>query len=431
MDTSIGNKIKSLRLANKMSQKELCGSYMNRVVLSRIENNKMLPSFPQVEYIANKLGKTTDYFLLTVNYCAEIKSKVDLQSGSVLEEMYNKKMYYNIVKFQEEETATDADRTSDYNEDFYLGMSYFNLDMPFKAIKPLKRYINKYQTSPSEIQKSNIINFSNALNTLFKIMLKNKNYTKCETYLLTAKKYILLYDIDNLPISFIVHNNLAYLYLKQNRYNDIIKLLNFFVDTHKDIQHIFITSSIYLCLNIAYYNLGEYSKSIQCAKKAIYLYLYNDKYNDAGESYINYINALRYSSNFCEASDILEQCLKDYKDYTGLYNRFLVQKMIIKFNMDHYDEVLSIAEDIDIAYLPKDSKCDYYFMTGHIEYLNSNNKKAFQYLLKCEKYFKKRNYNKDLYVLYKDLYGMTNEEHYKVEYEKYRDLQQNRKNIIS
>ncbi|EGD50643.1 helix-turn-helix domain protein [Thermoanaerobacter ethanolicus JW 200] len=62
MNISIGTKIKSLRLQKKLSQSELCGNFMNRVVLSRIENGKALPSLEQLIYIAEKLEVPVSYF---------------------------------------------------------------------------------------------------------------------------------------------------------------------------------------------------------------------------------------------------------------------------------------------------------------------------------------------------------------------------------
>ena len=344
--------------------------------------------------------------------------------------MFNKKMYYNLVKFMEETSASNNGRAYSCNNDYYLGISYFHLNLPFEAVRPLKRYVNSFLKSSSDIQRGYIVNFLNTLNMLFKIMMKNKNYAKCQYYLLTAKKYIYKYSIDDSPISFIIHNNLALLYLMQCRYMDIIDLLNFFIYTHKDVQSVYVMASMYLSLNIAYYNLDEYKRSIECLKKAIYLYLYFDKHYDAGESYFNYINALRYSLNFKDAFIILDQCLQDYKEYENLYDRFLIQKMILKFNTGCYDDVLSIAEDVNVIKLPKANKCNYCFMIGNMEYMNHNYKKASQHLLKCEKYFKQQGYIDDLCVLYSDLFDITNNKLFRDKAQKCKHSVNNRKNII-
>lgn len=429
MDISMGGKIKNLRLSKKMTQKELCGDKLNRVILSRIENNKMIPSLLQIEYIASRLGKNTDYFLSSISYNADMENAGIWETDSELEELFEKKMYYNIVKLEEISSIQGNRKNRSYNKDYYLGMSYFNLDMPFIALKPLRRYMNLYFKSQYGVQEIYIINFLNTLNTLFKVMLRNKNYGKCETYLLTGRKYIYEYKVDSSQISFVIHNNLAYLYLKQCRYEDIINLLEPFLDSHKEMQPIFAAAWMYLSLNIACYNLGLYEKSITYIKKTIYLYLYLGKDYDAGESYFNYFNALRYSENYEEASLIVDRCLQDFRNHEILYNRFMVQKMLLLFNTGHYDEVLHILKKVDKEKLPKISKCNLYFILGHIEYENRAYQKALRYFSKCEGYFIKKKYFDDLYILYKDMWSITGDEQYMDEAEKCINQTHKRKNI--
>ncbi len=52
----IGEKIKSLRLAKRMTQSELAGDQITRNMLSLIENGSALPSLPTVAYLSERLG---------------------------------------------------------------------------------------------------------------------------------------------------------------------------------------------------------------------------------------------------------------------------------------------------------------------------------------------------------------------------------------
>ena len=52
----IGEKIKSLRLAKRMTQAELAGDQITRNMLSLIENGSALPSLPTVMYLSERLG---------------------------------------------------------------------------------------------------------------------------------------------------------------------------------------------------------------------------------------------------------------------------------------------------------------------------------------------------------------------------------------
>ena len=59
----IGEKIRSLRLAKRMTQTELAGDQITRNMLSLIENGSALPSLPTVIYLSERLGVPTGMLL--------------------------------------------------------------------------------------------------------------------------------------------------------------------------------------------------------------------------------------------------------------------------------------------------------------------------------------------------------------------------------
>ena len=59
----IGEKIKSLRLAKRMTQSELAGDQITRNMLSLIENGSALPSLTTVIYLSERLGVPTGMLL--------------------------------------------------------------------------------------------------------------------------------------------------------------------------------------------------------------------------------------------------------------------------------------------------------------------------------------------------------------------------------
>lgn len=59
----LGSKIKEARLAMGLSQRQLCGEYMTRNMLSQIENGSARPSMGTLAYLAEQLGKPVSYFL--------------------------------------------------------------------------------------------------------------------------------------------------------------------------------------------------------------------------------------------------------------------------------------------------------------------------------------------------------------------------------
>ncbi|KRQ87556.1 DNA-binding transcriptional repressor PuuR [Caloramator mitchellensis] len=428
MNISIGEKIKNLRQQKGLSQEELCGEYLSRVVLSRIENNKMLPSIPQLQYISNKLDVSFHYFFIDIDceYSRDSDSNNQIEN-SILKILYLQQDYYSIVKIKETDIETFI-KFNDFNKYFYLGISYFNLNMLHKALIFLKRYINEYTKSDKINQKINVITFVEALNTLFKIMLKNKNYAKCEHYLLMAINHLKMHNAMDSKISYIVHNNLAYIFLQTCKFDKIINLLEDFLNKCNNFNYIDIMPDIYLSLNIASYNTQQYEKAIKYAKKAIYSYLYLDDEISAGSCYLNYINALRYSGKINEAITTLEFCKNNFKDIIVL-NKLLYQEMVIYFNLNEYSKVQNIVSNIKLKYLPARFKHNINFMLGHIYYLGGKRENSIKYLKKCETFFISHNYFYDLVLLYEDLYTITGDENYKVKKKEYKN-KIGRKNIL-
>lgn len=99
LDLYIGSKIRALRLLKKISQSQLCDNFMNRVVLSRIENNKALPSLEQLIHISERLEVPLSYFISDVKYDKLIEYADN--SSSIIGDLFNSQNYYEIVKLIE------------------------------------------------------------------------------------------------------------------------------------------------------------------------------------------------------------------------------------------------------------------------------------------------------------------------------------------
>ena len=59
----LGKRIKACRLEAGLSQRQLCGNYMTRNMLSQIESGSARPSMDTLAYLAQQLGKTVSFFL--------------------------------------------------------------------------------------------------------------------------------------------------------------------------------------------------------------------------------------------------------------------------------------------------------------------------------------------------------------------------------
>jgi len=426
MNSSIGTKIKTFRLQKNISQEALCGEALSRVSLSKIENNKMVPSIPQLKYISARLNVAITTFLYEGVY--EDYMNTSSLYTSILRNMYERKEYYEIVKYYEFE-AEEFKKLQDVSKNFYLGMSFFELEMYGEALKILKKYVSEYMKFSEAIQENDVVNFAHALNTLFKIMLRNSNYVKGEHYLVLARKYLYRYKKDKLLINFIIHSNLAYIYLELTKYSKAILLVEDFFRLNYKLVPVDIVANLHMCLNIAYYNMESYIRSIEHIRKSIWLFSYLGHYHYIGSCYINYINSLRYSGQFLEAFEILNRCKKDFAEDGILSVKFSLQEMVLYFNLNKYDKVIELSKKIKLSSLKGITKYNYYFLLGHINYKYGDYEKAIKYLPKCEKGFLKENYILDLKVLYDDLYEITKDSKYHEKNKEFAD-KINRKNII-
>ena len=59
----LGKRIREVRLALGLSQRQLCGDEITRNMLSQIENGGARPSMDTLKYLAGKLGKPVSFFL--------------------------------------------------------------------------------------------------------------------------------------------------------------------------------------------------------------------------------------------------------------------------------------------------------------------------------------------------------------------------------
>ncbi len=410
MINSVGSKIKSLRKEKKLTQAQLCGDKINRCVLSLIENNKMQPSISQLNHFCKILDVPVTYFTSDINYSQTI-SNIRIYGNSDLDKAFAAEEYKYIIKIYEHDSV-QFNTIEDINKYYYLGMSYYNLNVYKESILTLRKYISGFSKKPISYQKLNIIEYATALNTLSKIYMKRSNYRKAEECLIKAYNFLTAHHELNCLIYYIVINNLAYVYNKTAQYNKTYTLINDFFNTHDNLTYRIVAPQLHKAMNVACYNLGKYDEAIEHVEKSILLCTYENHYHELGRSYIDYINALRYSYRFSEAFEIVEKCKKDFFDNKVLYRKFCMQELILYFNMGNYIKSRELLDDINVNSLQEMGKNNYCFIAGHIAFMNVKYEKALKNLNKCEKYFLKNMYHYDLALVYDDLFTITGDKLY-------------------
>lgn len=403
----IGSRVKCLRIKNGLSQQELCSEKLNRTILSHIENNKMLPSLEQLNYISDELGVNICYFLTednNNNCCNEVLI-------STYHDLYIRNEFIKIIQTYSEEI-----KRHNYKEEilklFYVGMSYFNINAKGDSLKYLRKFIYRYSKLSYDNQKELALQAVICLNTLFKLMLQNNNYEKGIKYLSIAKKYLYLFDIIDTEESYIIHSNLAYAYFLIGKYSNVIQLLESFIKYNK--KHIYseIIPDIHLSLSLAYYNLEEYSLAIENINRSSFFCTYIGKADFAMLNNLNLINVYRFCGEFERAFSLVEDCKSKCIDNTETYLRFIIQEAILFFNTNRFDKAYDVLTSIPFNQLSINNKHEYMLIKAHIAFLNKDYKSAMNFYKKCKNYFYKNNYNYDLSLIYTDLFYITSDETY-------------------
>ncbi|MGL4774630.1 MAG: helix-turn-helix domain-containing protein [Clostridium sp.] len=402
---NIGERIKRLRKERGLTQSDISGDILNRVVLSRVENNLQDPTLGQLLHIAKKMD--IDLVELFRNGSFDFRNNNEFFDKIAV--MYNNKHYYDIVKFYDL-YKKEFSKIQNKNKFFYLGIAYYENKIYEEAEKFLKKYVTYFLKEEEEVQQKIVLDFCLALNTLCKIsFIKGKNINVAMHYLDVGNKFITKFHVENSYIGLAFLSNTCHLYLQSMRYKKIINTCRYFETTKMEICYPQIFVNIHKSLAVAYSNIGDYDKSIENTKKVIGLYEFLGDHNKRGIAYTNYINALRFSGDFKEALRIARYCKEEFKGEHGIINDILVNEMIVYYNMNDFRNVENVSKKIKIGNLNKDFLADYNFVMGSFLMNKGKKELAIKNFKKCEVFFKREGYNYDLYMLYEYLYELTNE----------------------
>ena len=80
----LGGKIKAARLEMGLSQRQLCGKFMTRNMLSMLENGAAKPSMETLRYLAGVLRKPVGYFLEEAEELAAAREAFALEDWDAL-----------------------------------------------------------------------------------------------------------------------------------------------------------------------------------------------------------------------------------------------------------------------------------------------------------------------------------------------------------
>lgn len=408
----IGTRIKILRRDANLTQAELSSDILTRTSLSKIENGTLEPSLSQLEHIASKLNTTISYILQENTYASSTLSK---QNESNLSKLYIEKKYFKII-----ETIKPINFLTFY----YVGMSYYNLDLKVDAIKYLSSCEELFNSQDEYSKNLTVEKLAIALNSLRKITISNYSDQNNLLFLKKALYYLDLYNINKCEIYYIVNNNISNYYLFTNQYEKTISFIQDFLHNNTSVNSLKVLPFIHLNLSNAYFAIKEYDLSIGSIKNSIFFYNYIGKNYDAGECYLNLFNCYLYKGDFYECELLLRNLFENYNDIK-LLNIFMVLELTYLYNIGESNLILEKYSKINIAALRRKTRSDFNFILGRTYFLIGKFNSSKRYYLKCISYLKESNKYLDLYILYKDLYHIDNNESDKKSYIEYLNLYKN------
>jgi len=105
----LGQRIKTCRQELGLSQRQLCGDYMTRNMLSQIESGAARPSMATLTYLAERLGKSISFFLeehtvTSQNQDCMAQARLALADGSI------EALEAALADFREPDTVFEEER---------------------------------------------------------------------------------------------------------------------------------------------------------------------------------------------------------------------------------------------------------------------------------------------------------------------------------
>lgn len=248
LTSSIGTKIKQLRIEKQMTQKELCEGVCSQAEISKIENSLNSPTVELLQQIAKRLN--TPIALLLEN--PQLKEEIDFFDKTV-SDLLREKKYAQVTKLLSK---------YDYNNE---NLNLIILSAYFQIIVDMKQERFDFRTAASLL--SNIIQEYDVWNESISLFIRIKTaianlYAEHELYHFTTSIYLeietLLEKLESSTyvISLIkVYFNHAQILLYQDLFEEAI---------------VFIQKGINLCLNSQqtfllghlYFQLGNYQEAV-------------------------------------------------------------------------------------------------------------------------------------------------------------------------
>lgn len=332
---TLGQKIKAIRKEKGLTQAELVGDRITRNQLSLIENGINNPSISTLEFIANRLNVPMSYFLSNDDFSMHKCQKLVSKAEALLEAGEHSLVVSEIEEFLNNISSQNDSVMGDLLGRVYtlLGFAYLNTDKSKSrtALLEAVRYLE-----PTD----QISYLSKAYNYLGVIYDEENDWEQADYFFTKANNLITNISLDNVILKLNIAYNISYLYLKQERYLELIDFINENLKYSKKYKIYHNFGMFNMLISIAYRYAFNYKQAILCTLKAIEYFQFSDDESNKYTCYTNLGIFYRLSGDYENSIKYLDMA-KKYFEYTEKIAKALNAKAeIIKtlFLADRKDE---------------------------------------------------------------------------------------------
>jgi tetratricopeptide (TPR) repeat protein len=326
MATSLGQKIRELRIMKGLTQSDLGAGMVTPSMISQIEADKANPSHKLLCAIAEKLETSVEYFL------TDMQTKLEQTSTYKLAKAFMESNEYDrAISLLEELLENPAPHLQLTNISFDLANCYLHVEQYERATELFESVLD------NSIRSGEHNTAVLALNKLGVIQLRRENLLLAQFH--WKKAYQIMSRVEGIDVStkaFVI-TNLGMVNLKLGEYQEA---LNYYTESYQLLQgtnFLKLIGETYTGLGHANKELKNFKKAIEHTQDAIAIF---KSLNLVKASYDNKVNLAMIKGEegkIDEALSLLEECMEGYKEHGTEYDIAHVHTEISRLQLKEKD----------------------------------------------------------------------------------------------
>lgn len=373
----IGQRIKELRKAAKLTQQELAENIITRSYLSQIEKGIVQPSYDVLEKLAKKLDCSVESFFETV-------VNKDLLILQVKKELKAAEHYVELNQFDKVKNLVEKniDLTQQGLNENDISIFYWVHGKYREFLKDYKGAEHHYLKSISCLEGTIHYNeLVRSLDSLGSLYLK-QNLNEKALQLLHKGYRIMIYEQIGglLKISLLIHLGIAHGKLRE--FYSAINFLNEAKDINEKMKTHFKSGQLFMALGVCYMELKRFSEAKNAYKQALKALELNYEMERIAGTYTNLGILSGYEKKWEESIQFFLKSIQLYEELGSDATKILNAKAELAwayFFSGDLNEATNICTEIIQHPTKTVSHANAYEILGEIQHLNGNLRNALDY----------------------------------------------------